>query len=82
MEEYCLIKVYGDKFGLKVYKIPRDSANIKLCHVKVTGASLRAKMPVGTEKVNEIRLYNSNKYETVAEVKSGGICAVTGLNNL
>ncbi|EHI56146.1 hypothetical protein HMPREF9333_00676 [Johnsonella ignava ATCC 51276] len=82
MEEYCLIKVYGDKFGLKVYKISRDSANIKLCHVKVTGASLRAKMPVGTEKVNEIRLYSGDKYETVAEVKSGGICAVTGLNNL
>ncbi|MBO5523677.1 MAG: TetM/TetW/TetO/TetS family tetracycline resistance ribosomal protection protein [Roseburia sp.] len=32
-----------------------------------------------TEKVNQIRIYSGEKYETVNEVAAGGICAVTGL---
>ena len=41
------------------------------------------KMPVNLvdkeEKVNQIRIYSGAKYETVSEVESGGVCAVTGL---
>lgn len=47
---------------------------------KVTGGELRAKtelMP--DEKVNEIRLYNGNKYEVVSSVQAGEIAAVSGL---
>ncbi len=31
------------------------------------------------EKVNQIRVYSGEKYETPAQVSAGGICAVTGL---
>lgn len=31
------------------------------------------------EKVNQIRIYNGTKYETVDEAPAGTICAVTGL---
>lgn len=32
------------------------------------------------EKVNQIRIYNGAKYETVDEAAAGTVCAVTGLN--
>lgn len=35
--------------------------------------------PAWTEKVNQIRIYSGEKYETVNEVTAGSICAVTGL---
>lgn len=33
------------------------------------------------EKVNQIRIYNGAKYETVDEAAAGMVCAVTGLNH-
>lgn len=33
------------------------------------------------EKVNQIRIYSGEKYETFEEVSAGTICAVTGLNH-
>ncbi len=33
------------------------------------------------EKVNQIRIYNGVKYETVEEAAAGTVCAVTGLND-
>lgn len=33
------------------------------------------------EKVNQIRLYSGERYETVSEVSAGMICTVTGLNH-
>ncbi|MBH1939946.1 TetM/TetW/TetO/TetS family tetracycline resistance ribosomal protection protein [Mobilitalea sibirica] len=35
---------------------------------------------VWEEKVDQIRIYSGNKYETVDEVKAGAVCAVTGLS--
>ncbi|MGN0203368.1 MAG: NYN domain-containing protein [Coprococcus sp.] len=35
---------------------------------------------VWEEKVNQIRIYNGIKYETVEEAAAGTVCAVTGLN--
>lgn len=34
-----------------------------------------------TEKINEIRLYQGKRHETVAELPAGSICAVTGLTH-
>jgi len=31
------------------------------------------------EKVNQIRVYSGDKYETPGEIEAGGVCAVTGL---
>lgn len=36
---------------------------------------------VWEEKVNQIRIYSGDKYETAAEVPAGSVCAVTGLGS-
>lgn len=74
-------------FAGRVYKIGRDSQGNRLTYLKLTGGSLRVKdevsyeMPQGkfTEKVNQIRQYSGERYDTMEEVHAGEICAVTGL---
>lgn len=41
---------YPEEFGARVYKIGRDNAGIRLSYLKVTGGSLRVKMPVGNSR--------------------------------
>ncbi len=43
-----------------------------------SGGQIRRREP-WTEKINQIRLYSGEKFETHAEVTAGEICAVTGL---
>lgn len=85
------IRIYGrrpdypEAFGAKVYKISRDSRGNRLTHMKITGGSLKVKDLVSgkdgrQEKVNEIRLYSGEKYESVPQTGPGCICAVTGLS--
>ncbi len=71
---------YSEKFASRIFKISHDEKGERLTWLKVTGGELRAKselMP--DEKVNEIRLYNGNKYEVVSSVQAGEIVAVSGL---
>lgn len=81
-------KAYENKtasFGAKVYKITRDSQGNRLTHLKITSGQLRVKDLLKgqdwEEKVNQIRIYQGEKYETANEAECGMICAVTGLNN-
>ena len=71
---------YPEKFGAKVYKIARDSQGNRLTYLKVTGGSLRVKDVLADtgEKINQIRLYSGEKFETPQEVYAGQVCAVTG----
>lgn len=92
--EYVQIPVYPKEFGAKVFKIARDVSGNRLTYLKVTGGKLHVKMPLSgstpakdqdgkeawEEKVNQIRIYSGEKYETVEEAGAGRICAVTGLN--
>lgn len=79
-------RTYPAEFGAKVFKIMRDGAGSRLTCLKMTGGSLKVKDLLsnadGTweEKVNQIRIYSGEKYESVNEVKAGEICAVTGLS--
>lgn len=83
--KYTKQPVYGQEFGAKVFKIMRDEQGKRLTYIKVTGGSLTARMEVQDregnwrEKVNQIRVYSGNKYETVAEAQAGMVCALTGL---
>lgn len=72
---------YPAEFGAKVFKIARDGQGNRLTYLKVTGGSLKVKTVFGDEKVNQIRIYSGEKYETVNEAEAGSICAVTGLLN-
>ena len=69
----------GD-FGARVYKISRDNSGNRLTHLKVTGGCLKVRDLIGDEKIDQIRIYNGEKFEAVKEAASGTICAVTGLS--
>ncbi|MGN0335845.1 MAG: NYN domain-containing protein [Lachnospiraceae bacterium] len=88
---YAAEKQYPQEFGARVFKITRDDQGNRLTHLKVTGGVLKVKdllsnrktgMPeeeVWEEKVNQIRIYSGDKFETVSEAAAGNVCAVTGL---
>ena len=71
-------------FGALVYKIGRDNRGVRLTHIKVTSGSLRVKDKINynglEEKIDQIRIYSGDKYETVDMVQTGEVCAVTGLD--
>lgn len=87
---------YREEFGAKVFKIARDAQGNRLTYLKITGGSLKVKQQLAgqkrsvpgneendlawEEKVNQIRIYSGEKFETVEEVAAGGVCAVTGLS--
>lgn len=81
---YTKLPQYPQNFAARVFKITRDSQGNRLTHVKVTGGTLRVKMPLKTqdseEKVDQIRIYSGAKYQSVEQAPAGTICAVTGLN--
>ncbi len=77
--KYTKAGEYGDEFAARVYKVSRDSQGNRLTHIKVTGGTLKVKEYIGTEKVDQIRIYTGEKYITENQVHSGQICAVTGL---
>lgn len=43
-------------------------------------SSLYEKDTIWEEKVDQIRIYSGNKYESIEEAEAGRVCAVTGLN--
>lgn len=80
----------GQCFGAKVFKISRDAQGNRLTHLRVTQGSLKVKDILSSgpeasesweEKVNQIRIYSGEKYETVPEAGIGCVCAVTGLDH-
>lgn len=88
IHKYTFATIYNEKFGAKVYKISKDNHGNRLTHMKITGGTLSVKdMLKGSsidsgeweEKVNEIRIYSGEKYQPVASVTAGTVCAVTGL---
>ena len=94
ISEFMEEPVYPDEFGARVYKITRDSQGNRLTHLKITGGTLNAReMIAGTgrgekegqpkwqEKVNQIRFYSGEKYETAEEAGAGSVCAVAGLSH-
>ncbi|MBQ9928430.1 MAG: TetM/TetW/TetO/TetS family tetracycline resistance ribosomal protection protein [Lachnospiraceae bacterium] len=79
LKEYAELSEWSDEFGARVFKITRDVQGNRLTHLKVTGGKLQAKDVIASEKINQIRLYSGDKFESVTEVRAGDICAVTGL---
>ena len=71
---------YLPDFAARVYKISTDPQGNRLTHLKVTGGTLRVRMPLPNgEKITQIRLYNGAKYQTAEEIPAGTVAAVTGL---
>lgn len=80
---YTEEREYPEQFGARVFKITRDENGNRLTHLKVTGGKLKVKTMIteSDEKINQIRIYSGEKYETVNELEAGRICAVTGLSD-
>jgi small GTP-binding protein len=85
LKAFTVEKTYPDDFSARVFKIGRDDRGARLTYLKLTGGSLavreRVEYPQNerVEKIDQIRLYSGEKYETVERVKAGEVCAVTGL---
>lgn len=83
LTKFTLSNPKSNSFGAKVYKISTDEKGARLTHVKITGGTLNVKEVIKTdkwaEKVNEIRIYSGDKYESVKEVSQGDVCALTSL---
>ena len=79
LQKYTVCKEYPAAFGARVYKILHDNQGSRLSFLKVTGGALSVKMPLGDEKIDQIRVYSGEKFETVKEVSAGSVCAVAGL---
>lgn len=78
----------GDTFGARVFKIARDAQGSRLSYLKITTGTLevRTQLTGGEdggwqEKVNQIRIYSGEKYQTVEKAEQGMVCAVTGLTH-
>ena len=92
LRRFAVPPEYPEQFGARVYKISRDSLGNRLTHLKVTGGTLRVKMPLGNresaaspdqvweEKADQLRIYDGAQYKTAEAVEAGDVCAVTGLD--
>ena len=79
IEEYTETPEYPQEFGAKIFKISRDAQGNRMSHMKITGGRLSTRELIDEEKVNQIRLYSGEKFETVREASAGTVCAVLGL---
>lgn len=76
---FTLGKECGEDFGARVYKIGRDKQGNRLTYLKVTSGTLRNKMLVdGGEKIEQIRLYSGDSFQSVQSAGAGMVCAVMG----
>lgn len=86
LDNYMMNKQYPSEFGARVFKITRDSQGNRLTHLKITGGSLQVRSQLKgedwEEKVNQLRLYSGDKFETVETAHSGDIVAATGLSQI
>lgn len=83
----------NEKFSGIVYKVRYDSNNTRNTFIKCIKGSLKVKDEISyisngstddeiiQEKVNNIKIYNGNKFKPVDVIKAGDIFALTGLSN-
>ena len=83
IEKYTTIPEYPNEFGGRIFKIAKDEQGNRLTYMKLTGGSMKVRDSITNgsweEKINQIRIYSGERFETVNEVNAGDICAVTGL---
>ncbi|URZ17395.1 elongation factor G [Clostridium felsineum] len=75
-----------EKFVGLVYKIRYDETRNKIIHIKALKGSLKVKQEViiknQSNKINEIRFYNGNKYTTAGLAEAGEIFAAIGIKEV
>ena len=87
LDRFLPHKNYPDAFSAQVYKVEHPASGGRLTYLKITGGMLKVRSPLRggagedawEEKVDQIRLYSGEKFQTVDEAAAGTLCAVTGL---
>lgn len=86
---YAPVAEDGGAFGARIFKVSRDAQGARLTWLRVTGGTLRAKTPLTytvsgveyEEKVDQLRVYSGEKYQSANELTAGMVAAVTGLTH-
>lgn len=88
LSRFTLQPDLDNDFGAQVFKITRDAQGNRLSHLKITGGTLAVRTQLSgeedggwQEKVNQIRIYAGDKFQTVDCAEGGMVCAVTGLTH-
>lgn len=79
--KYLEIKT-PEKEGFIPYKIRRDDKGTRLIYGRLFGSPIQVKSSLGEEKIEEIRLYNGEKYENIPVCEHGMTVAIRGPKNL
>ncbi len=66
----------GD-FSAKIFKIARDKET-RLSYIKIISGELKVKSEINGEKINQIRIYNGEKFENVNLAVAGKVYALVG----
>ncbi len=70
-----------DSFGARVYKISRDPQGVRLTHIKILSGSLKIRDIIRENKIDQIRLYNGEKFTPLQEATEGMVVAISGLSD-
>ncbi len=83
IDQYTVTKAFSAEFQGNCFKISRDNQGVKLTYIKVTSGSLKVKDTIENVKgkINQIRIYQGEKFTVVNEVFQGDICALVGLED-
>ena len=79
IDNYIDEKDYPEALSGIIYKIKYDESGNRLSFIKLMGGSLCVKDTLNDEKINQIRVYDGDKYVAVDMANPGDIVAVTGL---
>ena len=90
MRRYLPEIEYGDSLAGRVIKTGRDTSGKRVTYLKITGGKLKNRDQIDyisegeelSEKINEIRVYNGEKYENIDTAVSGMVVGVTGLSSI
>lgn len=81
LTEYMAEAEYSDEFSARVYKITRDKNGNRLTHIRLYGGKINVKDEICGEKVEQIRVYNGDNFETVQIADRAGIYTLVGLES-
>ncbi|MGI6510246.1 MAG: NYN domain-containing protein [Erysipelotrichaceae bacterium] len=83
LNKYTDKKTYPKELGLRFFKVNYEDDGTRICYCKVTGGQLNVKDKINQEdKVDQIRVYNGQKYELVQSARPGMIVGLKGLNTV
>ena len=84
LDRFTRPKDYPQAFSARVYKITHDADQNKLTHVKILGGRLLPKDTIAyhgvAEKVQQLRIYNGERFTQVNEGLAGDIVTLSGLS--